>query len=143
MASFLSGLITGANALGVTDLNTGSAPQTNAGATLAMNSVMVGTLSALVYMQAKVNTMTLEAQWQVSNDGTTWYDAKPANNAATVVAVTGTGSNVSTTIAVSAPDAVYGYAYSRCSVISRVASAADTNDEYNVSYNYLKRGYAL
>lgn len=143
MGSFLTGLQNGVLATGETALNTGSAPQTNAGPTLPMNDVTVGTLSALVYMQAKVNTMTLEAQWQVSKNGSTWYDVKPANNAATVVAVTGTGSNVSTTIAVSAPDGVYGYAYARCSVISRVAAAADANDEYSVEYNYLKRGYAL
>ena len=135
MGSFLSGLITGARALGVTSLGTGTAPQTNAGNTLAMNEVTVGSLSALVYMQAKVNTMTLEPQWQVSADGSTWYNAKAPNNAAAVVAVTGTGSNVSTTI--------YGWAYSRCSVVSRVADAADSNDQYNVSYNYLRRGYAL
>lgn len=143
MGSFLSGLIAGARALGVTSLGTGTAPQTNAGNTLAMNEVTVGSLSALVYMQAKVNTMTLEPQWQVSADGSTWYNAKAPNNAAAVVAVTGTGSNVSTTISLSAPDAVYGWAYSRCSVVSRVADAVDSNDQYNVSYNYLRRGYAL
>lgn len=143
MGNFLSGLMTGVNALGVTDLNTGAAPQTNAGPTIAMNDVTVGTLSALFYAQAKVNTMTVEPQWQVSNDGTTWYSAQTSNNAASVVLVTGTGSNVSSTIVVSAPPAVYGYAYARCSAVSRVASAVDTNDRYNVSYNYLKRGYAL
>lgn len=143
MASFLSGLITGANALGVTSLNTGAAPQTNAGPTLAMNEVAIGTLSAKFYAQAKVNTMTIEAQWQVSNDATTWYNAQSSNNAASVVVVTGTGSNVSDTVVVSAPPAVYGYAYARCSAVSRVASASDSNDQYNVSYNYLKRGYAL
>mgnify|MGYP003509215797 FL=1 len=143
MGSFLSGLITGARALGVPPLGTGPAPQTNAGNTLAMNEVTVGSLSALVYMQAKVNTMTLEPQWQVRADGSPWYNAKAPNNAAAVVAVTGTGSNVSTTISLSAPDAVYGWAYSRCSVVSRVADAVDSNDQYNVSYNYLRRGYAL
>jgi hypothetical protein len=129
MASFHSGLITGANPLGVTSLSTGTAPETNAGPTLAMNDVTVGTLSALVYGQAKVNLMTLEPQWQVSADASTWYDAKTANNAASVV--------------MSAPDAVYGWAYARCSVVSRLADAVDGDDEYNVSYNYLKRGYAL
>ncbi len=143
MGSFLSGLLTGTNALGVTALSTGTAPETNASPTLAMNDVTVGTLSALVAMSAKVNLMTLEPQWQVSNDGTTWYDAKTANNAASVVAATGTGSIVTATIVVSAPDAVYGYAYSRCSVVSRLADAVDSDDNYNVSYNYLKRGYAL
>lgn len=143
MASFSTGLITGALALGVTSLNTGTAPQTNAGPTLSMNAVAIGTLSALVLMQAKVSTMTLEPQWQVSNDGSTWYNAKVPNNAAAVVAVTGTGSSVSTTVSVAAPDSVYGFAYARCSVVSRVADAVDSNDQYNVSYNYLKRGYAV
>jgi len=143
MGSYLSGLQQGVKATGVLSCNTGAAPQTNAGPTLAMNDVSAGTLAALVYMQANVNTMTLEAQWQVSKNGTTWYDAKPTNNAATVVAVTGTGSPVSTTIAVSAPDAVYGFPFSRCSVISRVAAAVDANDQYSVEYEYLKRGYAV
>lgn len=143
MASFLSGLMQGVLATGETACSTDTAPQTNAGPTLAMNDVTVGTLSALVYMQAKVNGLTLEAQWQASKNGTTWYDVKPANNAATVVAVTGTGSNVNTTIIVSAPDGVYGYPYARCSVISRTQDAVDANDEYSVEYNYLKRGYAL
>jgi hypothetical protein len=143
MASFHSGLITGANPLGVTPLSTGTAPETNAGPTLAMNDVTVGTLSALVYGQAKVNLMTLEPQWQVSADASTWYDAKTANNAASVVMTTGTGAAVPATVVVSAPDAVYGWAYARCSVVSRLADAVDGDDEYNVSYNYLKRGYAL
>lgn len=142
MSGFLKGLQTNVNALGVTSLSTSAAPQTNAGPTLAMNEVEPHTLSALVYMQAKVNTMTLEPQWQVSADGSTWYSAQSSNNAASVVAVTGTGSSVNTTISVSAPAAVYGWAYSRCSVVSRVANAVDSNDQYNVSYNYLKRGYA-
>lgn len=143
MGSFLSGLMNGVLATGELAASTGTAPETNAGPSLAMNDVTVGSLSALVYMQAKVNLMTMEPQWQVSKDGTTWYDAKTSNNAAAVVAVTGTGSNVSTTIAVSAPDAVYGYAYSRLSVVSRLADAVDANDEYSIEYNYLKRGYAL
>jgi len=143
MASFLSGLLTGAFPLAVTALSTGTAPETNAGPTCPMNDVTVGTLSALVLMSAKVNLMTLEPQWQVSNDGTTWYDAKTSNNAASVVAATGTGSIVAATVVVSAPDAVYAYAYSRCSVVSRLADAVDSDDNYSVSYNFLKRGYAL
>lgn len=142
MASFLTGLRNGVNALGVTSLNTGSAPQTNAGNTLAMNEIEVGTLSATVYMQAKVNNMTLEPQWQVSLDNSTWRNAKTSNNAASVVAVTGTGSNVSDTIVVSAPDCVYAFPYARCSVVSRAQAASDSNDQYNVSYNYIQRGYA-
>lgn len=141
MGSFLQGVFTGDLALGITSLNTGSAPQTNGGSAIKMNDVAPGTLSATVYMQAKVNTMTLEPQWQVSSDNSTWYDVKLPNGAASVVAVTGTGSNVSKTLVVEAPGAVHGWQYARCSVVSRVASASDSNDQYNVSYNYLKRGY--
>lgn len=141
MASFLPGLRQDVNALGVTSLNTGAAPQTNAGPTLAMNEVERGTLSAKFYAQAKVNTMTVEPQWEVSADASTWYDAKSSNNAASVVVVTGTGAAVSDTVVVSAPDAVYAWPYARCSAVSRVANAVDGDDEYNVGYYYIQRGY--
>ncbi len=143
MASFNHGLRANVLPLGVTTLNPATAPQTNGGNTVAIIDVEPGSLSMLFYAQAKVNLMTVEPQWQVSADGSTWYNAKVPNNAAAVVAVTGTGSAVSATIVVSAPDCVYGWAYARGAAVSRVADAVDGDDEYNISYNYLKRGYGV
>jgi hypothetical protein len=141
MAGFNTGLRANVLPLGVTSLNTGTAPQTNGGNTVNILEVEPGTLSMLFYAQAKVNLMTVEPQWQVSADGSTWYNAKAPNNAAAVVAVTGTGSAVPGTVVVSAPDCVYGWAYARGAAVSRVADAVDGDDEYNISYNYLMRGY--
>lgn len=142
MASFNTGIRTGAFPLATTSLNTGTAPQTNEGTTVPIVDVEVGTLSALVAVSAKVNTMTVEPQWRVSADGSTWYSVKASNNAAAVVMATGTGSAVTATLVISAPDGVYGWQYANCAVISRVAAAADSNDSYSVSYNYMKRGFA-
>lgn len=138
MSNFLSGLISGALPVAVTAV-TGASGTTVGGNALPMNDVEIGSLSALTYLQATTSTLTLAPKWQVSADGSTWRDAKLPNNAANVVLVTGTGSAVAATVAVSAPDAVYGWAYARIALVTG-GTTASTGDEYSFSYNYLKRG---
>jgi len=82
-------------------------------------------LSALCTLLAETNTITMEAQWQVSNDGSTWVNIQQPNNAAMVVFGTGTaGADVAVTRVVSAPDTVYGWRYARIGVVNRVATGA-------------------
>lgn len=106
------------------------------GSTVQMRNVEVGTLSALVTVDAETNTITLGAVWEVSNDASTWYVCTPVNNAATVVLATGTGgADAAVTRVIPANDAVYGYRYARCSIQNLVAQGT-TNDTYSISYNY-------
>jgi len=106
------------------------------GSTVRMRDVSPGTLSALVTVDCETNTMAVSAQWEVSNDASTWYLCAPVNNAATVVLATGTGgADASVTRVIPANDAVYGYRYARCSVQNLVAQG-NTSDTYAISYNY-------
>lgn len=118
---------------------TGAAPQNVDGASVSMvaKSIQVGSLSANVYAKATTNTLTLTAKWQVSDDASTWVDAKPSNNAANVIVVTGTGSAVTDTICLAAPDGVYGKRYARVRVVSGTGVGAGAGtDEASVSYNW-------
>jgi hypothetical protein len=111
----------------------GAAPQTVAGATIAVRDKI--NLSALIYAKATVNTLTLTAKWQVSLDGSTWRDVYGPNRATNVVIVTGTGSAVTDTIVVQAPEAVYGYPSVRCIVVSGVGSGSGAgSDEASITY---------
>lgn len=124
---------------------TGAAPQTVNGGTLAMMhpqgntgaAIVPGTLSAKLVLRVTTATLTLTGKWQVSVDGSTWVDAKNANNAANVVLATGTGALVTTDVVVSALDACYGHLYSRYVLTSGVAAGGGTGvDEVAISYSY-------
>lgn len=123
----------------------GAAPQTINGGTVAMmhpqgntgSAVCDGSLSARVVMRLTTNTITVTGKWQVSANGSDWYNATGPNNAANVVLATGTGTIATTTLVVSAHDACYGYLYSRYVLTSGVASGGGaTVDEASISYNY-------
>ena len=115
----------------------GSAPQTGAGNTLSAVAIRlaVNTLSANLVAQATTNTLTITGKWQVSNDGSTWVDCFPSNNAAQVTVVTGTGSAVSSTRCVAAPECVYGKPFIRYVVVTGVTTAG-TGDQFIISYNW-------
>lgn len=118
------------------NLNGVAAGTLTGGSTVQMKNVAPGSLSALVTVDAETNTITIGAQWEVSNDAATWYLCAPVNNAATVVLATGTsGADASVTRVIPANDAVYGYRYARCSVQNLVAQGT-TSDTYAISYNY-------
>jgi len=107
-----------------------------AGATLLMSRVALGSLSATVTVDAETDTITLTPVWQVSNDASTWIDARPSNAAANVALATGTSSpDAAVTAVVSAPAAAYGFRYARCNV--RVGVTTGTaNDTATIAYNY-------
>ena len=101
---------------------TGAAPQQVNGVTQTNTGVAAdcASLSAIVYCKATTNTLTLTVKWQVSSNGTTWYECYSQNNATLIDQVTGTGSAVTATRSISAPDAIYGMNYYRCVVVSGV-----------------------
>lgn len=109
-----------------------------AGATLLAQNVTPGTLSAVYLVDAETSTVTLAAQWQGSDDNSTWIDiAGTPNNAANVVLATGTGgADASVTKAVPAPTGAYGFRYIRARVIVGGTTAAAV-DTYAISYRYL------
>lgn len=122
---------------------TGAAPQYVNGNAIVMGkpgaSPRPGTLSAKVYAKATTNTLTITAKWQVSDDGSTWIDAYGPNRAANVAIVTGTGSAVTDTVNIAAPDGVYSWNYSRCIAVSGVGVGGGAGvDESSVSYNFQK-----
>lgn len=123
----------------------GAAPQVVNGATLAVMhpqgntgaAVCPGTLSARATLVLTTATLTVTGKWQVSMNGSTWYDVTGPNNAANVVLATGTGSIVTTNIVVSAHDACYGHLYARFVLTSGVAAGGGAGvDEVAISYSY-------
>lgn len=118
---------------------TGAAPQTVTGTTIAMDQVDKGTLSANVYALATTNTLTVTAKWQVSDDAVTFRDAYGPNRATNVAIATGTGSAVTDTICITAPDAVYAKRYARLVCVSGTGSGGGLGvDEASISYNWRK-----
>lgn len=126
---------------GVTAI-TGSAPQTVAGGTIVMGkpnfTPRPGTLCAEVYGKATTNTLTITAKWQVSDDNSTWRDAYGPGRPSNVAMVTGTGSAVTDTIRVAAPDSVYSANYARCILVSGTGSGGGAGvDEGSVVYHFV------
>ena len=80
------------------NFNGDTAGTVKAGASVSIwgpaGGVVNGTLAALVIVDAETNTLTMSAYWQVSEDGSTWYDVSAAaNNPANVVLATGTAGH--------------------------------------------------
>jgi hypothetical protein len=119
-----------------TDFPAGSAPQVLNGAAITMNRVEPGTLSAHVKTLAQSTSLTIFGNWQVSADGTTYYDVKPVNNAALVALSTGTaGADTAVNTILPAPDAVYAWPYARLQLYSAAASTT-TGDQGGIKYYY-------
>lgn len=97
-------------------------------------------LSALVTVDAETNTLTLGAQWQGSNDASTWYTlAHAPHNPAAVALATGTaGADAAVTRVIPAPPSVYSYKYARCSLVVGAVTGT-TNDTYSIAYSYRRR----
>lgn len=128
------------NAIGLTaGAISGSAPQVVNGATRSMTGIETGTLSAKVYYNINANNMTITGKWQVSDDGgSNWYDCSGGPHAPANVAIyTGTGSPVTGTIIIPAPDGVYGHMNARYKITSGAASGGGAGvDEVNISYSF-------
>ncbi len=97
----------------------------------------VRNLSALVVADCETNTMTMTGVWQVSNDNSTWVTVTNGpQNAAGVLFATGTaGADATVTKCFQAPDAVYGWRWSRFAIQNLVTTGAAT-DTYLIGYNY-------
>jgi hypothetical protein len=119
-----------------TNFPAGTNPQVLSGASIVMNKVAPGTLSALVTVLPQTNTLTAFAKWQVCDDGTNWYDCVPSNNAANVAIATGTtGTDVATTVNVTASEAVYGHRLARIQLYTG-ATSSTTGDLGSARYYY-------
>lgn len=91
-------------------------------------------LSARVAVTAATATITVAVKFQVSTDGTTFYDvANGSQNAASVVLATGTSAIVTKVFAF--PSECWGWKYARLSLVTGVATGA-AGDLYAVDYNY-------
>lgn len=97
----------------------------------------VKALSALLTVLAETNTFTIAARWQVSNDNSTFVNvANGPQNAAGVVLATGTaGADTAVTIAVPAPEAIYGWKYARMTLVAGGTTGASA-DTYAIGYSY-------
>ncbi len=96
----------------------------------------VGDLSARVVATLTVTSATLKATWQGSNDNSTFDDlAHSPENPATVAFLTGTVS-ATATLAIGAPQGIYGYKYARLSVLLTSTTAGSTNDALVIGLNY-------
>lgn len=91
-------------------------------------------LSAVVNVTAATSTLTWSGKWQVSNDNSSWDDARSSNNPAYVALATGT-SSATGDISIDAPLSVYGFRYARFAVFNGVATGA-AGDLYAISYCY-------
>lgn len=116
-----------------------------AGTTTGGEAVLVNTnerrrieaLSAIVEVDAETENLTITGKWQVSNNGTTWFDlAHGTQNAAGVALATGTsGADPAVKRVFQAPDAVYGWRHARFAIVNGAATGT-TNDTYEISYAY-------
>lgn len=117
----------------------GAAPKTVSGNPLDPRVAGVGSLSAWIDYLITTNTITFTAAWEVSSDGTNWYPARPGNAPANVAIATGNGGLVTSAVAISAPEAVYGAKYARVSVTTGVGAGGGAGvDEVTISYSYRK-----
>lgn len=108
------------------------------GATIALGSVLRGSLAVELDVDAETNTLVMFADWQVSDDASTWKVLAPANNAANVALATGTaGADASVQVVLEAPQSLYSFRYARCAIRNTVATGAAA-DTYSIKYHYLK-----
>lgn len=123
------------------DLNTLVAGTTTSGGTLETRLINPGSLSALFVVDAETNTITITCLWQVSDDGSTWYDLLPQNGASLVARATGTaGADASVSEVLMCPAAAEGWVYVRPAVRNAVATGAAA-DTYSIQSHYTKRPF--
>lgn len=115
---------------------------TVAGSAVNGNSLHVGEtqrdvhdLAAHLIITCSITGATMGAQWQGSNDASSWVNvAHNTENPATVALTTGIVSG--STKAVGAPLGVYGYKYARCQVLYSGSTAGTTNEAISIGYTY-------
>lgn len=92
-------------------------------------------LAAHIIGTVTMTSALMKAQWQGSDDGTTYVNVahNPENPAAIAFA---TGVQNAATLGVGAPQGVYSYKYARCAVLWTSSTAGTTNDAVSIGYNY-------
>lgn len=121
---------------------TGNFTGATTGASVNGNSLHVGEkqrdvvdLAAHIIATITMTNATMKAQWQASNDATTWVNvAHSPENPASVALATGVANG--TTLAVGAPLGVYGYKYARMQIGWTSTTAGTTNDAVSIGYTY-------
>lgn len=116
-----------------------TAPQYLYGASVLTSRVALGSLSALVSATASTSSLAITANWQVSQDASTWYDCATMNNAANVALITGNGTGATATKVLDAPS-LFGWKYARVKCANSGANGDTVNDGVTVSYRYVKAG---
>lgn len=114
-----------------------TAPQYLYGATVQTARVALGSLSALVSATASTSSLAIAANWQVSDDTSTWYDCATMNNAANVAIITGNGTGATATKVLDAPS-LFGWKYARVKCTNSGANGDAANDGATISYRYIK-----
>ena len=112
---------------------------TRSGATLQMDFSAPGALIVLATSEITTSSVAATFTMQVSNDGSTWYDVKLPNNAAAVATAAGTGSAVTTNLALTVPASVYAAKLFRCNAV-RAGAATASADKTSVTYQYVPQG---
>lgn len=107
------------------------------GTAVVLNVVHPGTLSALCIGSTKTASVVATYKWQVSMDGSTYYDLKPMNNAASVTTSAGTGSDVAYAFVLDCPVSACGWKYIRpVATLSGASTAAE--DVTSVTVRWLQ-----
>lgn len=116
---------------------TPAAPQNLYSSAILTSKARLGGLSARIAATASSSTLSIYANWQVSTDGTTYYDCKPMNNAANVAIITGTGTGTTTNVVIDAPS-LFGWKYARVRTYTGGATADGANDGVTIDIRYSK-----
>jgi len=97
----------------------------------------VSALAAQIVATLTMTNATLKAQWQGSNDNSTFTDLahSPENPVGIAFLTCIAGAGTSATIGVEAPASVFAYKYARCDLIWTSTTAGTTNDVATFGYN--------
>lgn len=99
----------------------------------ASEKVVDGTLSAYLILTAATSSLTITPSWQVSNDGSTFVNAKTESwNPATIAVATG-AQNITTVLP--APRTVQGYQWARL-LLNVAGATGGASDLYSIGYSY-------
>lgn len=92
-------------------------------------------LAARIVATVTMTNALMKAQWQGSNDNSTFDNvAHDVDNPIAIAVATGVASG--NTLTVGAPPGVYGYKYARCSIVLTSTTAGTTNDAVSIGYVY-------
>ncbi len=115
----------------------GAAPKYLYSGALLTAKARIGSVSCKVAATAKTDNLAISATWQVSDDGSTYYDLVESNNPANVALITGTGTSATVTKILSAPN-LEGFKFARVKLTTATGAADGTDDGATLSLRYVK-----